>query len=143
MSTLPAAKRGPDHAIGRSRGGVSTNAIVDQDDLPLRLLISSGQASDKAYVADLLTGLELAVLVADCGYDSQIIVDVVQARGAKAYIPTVRDRTTAGATSSSASSASSSSSDVSPRFDKFARDYLAALARTAFRIWLRAVKSTL
>jgi transposase len=35
-------KRGADHAIGRSRGGLSTkiNAVVDQDGLPLRIILS-------------------------------------------------------------------------------------------------------
>ncbi|MEQ9627779.1 MAG: hypothetical protein RLO02_06275, partial [Roseitalea porphyridii] len=42
-------KGGEDHAIGRSRGGLSTkiHAVVDQDGLPVKLLITPGQASDK------------------------------------------------------------------------------------------------
>src|SRR5690606_20439067 len=50
-------KGGPDHAIGRSRGGLSTkiNALVDQDGLPLRIVLSAGQASDKAAVEARLT----------------------------------------------------------------------------------------
>jgi len=49
-------KRGPDHAIGHSRGGLRTkiHAIVNQDDLPVRLLISPGQASDMVAVPQLL-----------------------------------------------------------------------------------------
>jgi hypothetical protein len=41
-------KRGPDQAIGRSRGELSTklHAVVDQDGLPVKLLLSPGQASD-------------------------------------------------------------------------------------------------
>ena len=51
-------KGGPDHAIGRSRGGLSTkiHAVVDQDGLPVRLLISPGQASDMGAVPELLAG---------------------------------------------------------------------------------------
>src|SRR5690349_3280326 len=66
-------KGGPDHAIGRSRGGLSTkiHAVVDQDGLPVRLLLSAGQASDMGAVPDLLAGLPTpAAVVADRGYDS-------------------------------------------------------------------------
>jgi hypothetical protein len=37
----PAEKRGEDHAIGRSRGGLSTkiNALVDENGLPARLIL--------------------------------------------------------------------------------------------------------
>src|SRR5690606_29495586 len=53
-------KGGPDHAIGRSRGGLSTkiNVLVNQDGLPLRIVLSAGQASDKAAVAALIDGLD-------------------------------------------------------------------------------------
>ncbi len=39
-------KGGPDHAIGRSRGGLSTkiHTVVDARGLPLRFLVSPGQA---------------------------------------------------------------------------------------------------
>lgn len=41
-------KRGADHGIGRSRGGLSTgsNAVVDEDGLPVRLMLTAGQAHD-------------------------------------------------------------------------------------------------
>lgn len=41
-------KGGEDHAIGRSRGGLSTkiNAAVDENGLPVRLLLTAGQAHD-------------------------------------------------------------------------------------------------
>src|SRR5579862_6167914 len=52
-------KGGPDHAIGRSRGGLSTkiHAVVDQDGLPVRIILTAGQASDMTAVPDLLAGL--------------------------------------------------------------------------------------
>jgi hypothetical protein len=39
-----AVKRGPDNAIGRSRGGLSTkiNAVVDQQGMPVRIVLSQG-----------------------------------------------------------------------------------------------------
>lgn len=41
---------GAGHAIGKSRGGLSTkiNAVVDERGLPIRLMITPGQACDKA-----------------------------------------------------------------------------------------------
>ena len=55
-------KRGPhtDHAIGRSRGGLSTkiNAVVDENGLPGRLMLTAGQAHDLKAASKLLTGLK-------------------------------------------------------------------------------------
>ena len=58
-------KGGPDHAIGRSRGGLSTkiHTVVDARGLPLRLLLSAGQASDKAGVAALLAATIIAMIL--------------------------------------------------------------------------------
>ena len=59
------------------------HAVVDQDGLPVRLLITPGQASDKAAVPALLEGLPPAdALVADRGYDSMAIIELVQSLGA-------------------------------------------------------------
>ena len=66
--------------------------MVDQDGLPIRIVLSAGQASDKAAVAELIEGLPPArALVADRGYDAQAIIDLVQARGGCAHIPTQKD----------------------------------------------------
>ena len=57
--------------------------------MPVRLLITPGQSSDKAAVPDLLRGLPAAqALVADRGYDSRAILDLVAAAGGQAHIPT-------------------------------------------------------
>lgn len=66
--TAGGKKGGADHAIGRSRGGLSTkiNAHVDQVGLPLRIVLSPGQASAKAAVEALLEGMPAArALIAD------------------------------------------------------------------------------
>jgi hypothetical protein len=110
-------KGGPDHAIGRSRGGLSTkiHAVVDQDGLPVRLLISPGQTSDMRAVLQLLEGLPTpATVVADRGYDSNAVLDLIArsgagpafrvARGVLCGEPSIRPFI-ASATSSSASSA--------------------------------------
>ena len=69
-------KRGPDHAIGLSRGGLSTklHAIVDEHGLPIRLALSQGQASDKG-VGELIASLtRTRHVVADRGYDARSLV---------------------------------------------------------------------
>ncbi|MFN3210016.1 MAG: transposase [Roseovarius sp.] len=83
-------KGGEDHAIGRSRGGLSTkiHAVVDQDGLPVRLHITAGQASDKTVAPVLLDALPPGTVIADRGYDSLALVERVAARGGLAHIPT-------------------------------------------------------
>lgn len=66
-----------DNAIGRSRGGLSTkiHAIVDERGLPVRLLLTPGQTSDKAAAPAPLEGLPTAsALVGDRGYDWQALM---------------------------------------------------------------------
>jgi len=63
-------KRGPDHAIGRSRGGLSTkiHAVVDEQGRPVRLVLSIGQASDKTIAPTLIQTLSPAkAFIADRG----------------------------------------------------------------------------
>ena len=53
-------KRGPeeplDHALGRSRGGLTTkiHMVCDANGVPLRFMLSPGQASDIAHAQPLL-----------------------------------------------------------------------------------------
>ena len=66
---------------------------MNQDGLPLRIVLSAGQASDKAAVAALIDGLPPApALLADRGYDARAIIDLIAAHGGHAHIPTQRDR---------------------------------------------------
>lgn len=88
-------KGGSDNAIGRSRGGLSTkiHAVVDQDGLPVRLLLSPGQASDMGAVPQLLAGLPTsATVVADRGYDSNAVLDLIASIGAQPSIPSCSRR---------------------------------------------------
>ncbi|HXA37591.1 MAG TPA: IS5 family transposase [Phenylobacterium sp.] len=148
-------KGGPDHAIGRSRGGLSTkiNAVVDQDGLPIRIVLSAGQASDKAAVADLIEGLPPArALVADRGYDAQAIIDLVRIRGGCAHIPTQRDRKVQRSIDPEIYRQRNLVERyfcklkhfrrVATRFDKLARNFLAAVLLASTRLWLRAYEST-
>lgn len=150
----PFHKGGPDHAIGRSRGGLSTkiNALVDQDGLPLRIVLSAGQASDKAAVEALIVGLKPAqALVADRGYDAHAVIDLVAARGGCAHIPTQKDRKIQRSVDPALYRQRNLVERyfcklkhfrrVATRFDKLARNFLAAVTLASARRWLRAYES--
>lgn len=124
------------------------NAVVDQDGLPLRLVLSAGQASDKAAVADLIEGLPPAkALVADRGYDAKAIVDLVAAKGGSAHIPTQKDRKVQRSVDPALYRQRNLVERffcklkhfrrVATRFDKLARNFLAAVLITSARLWLR------
>ncbi|WP_156457988.1 IS5 family transposase [Sphingomonas sp. Leaf412] len=148
-------KGGADHAIGRSRGGLSTkiNALVDQDGLPLRVTLSPGQASDKAAVEALIDGLPpAAALVADRGYDARAIIDLVRSRGGCAHIPTQRDRKVQRSIDPAIYRRRNAVERyfcklkhfrrIATRFDKLARNFLAAVLLASTRIRLRTYEST-
>jgi IS5 family transposase len=84
-----AKKGGEDHAIGRSRGGLSTkiNAVVDENGLPVRLMLTAGQAHDLRAAPQLLAGLRCRHVVADRGYDADALLALIRAAGAKPHIP--------------------------------------------------------
>ena len=61
--------------------------------MPVRIVLSQGQSSDKTIAPALIEGLKPdRDLVADRGYDARAIIDLVEARGGRAHIPTSRDR---------------------------------------------------
>jgi transposase len=55
--------------------------------LPVRLVLTPGQAGDPGQVPTLLDGLSPAVVIADRGYDTDAVVGRVEAAGAEAVIP--------------------------------------------------------
>jgi transposase len=127
--------------------------VVDQDGLPVRLLITPGQASDKTAFPDLLAGLPAAtVVVADRGYDSRAIVELVTARGGTAHIPTqsqvkqqrsvdlrlYRQRNLVERYFCNLKQFRR----IATRFEKLARNFLAAVALASARLWIRAIEST-
>ncbi len=148
-------KGGPDHAIGRSRGGLSTkiHAVVDQDGLPVRLVISPGQAADKTVAPPLLLDtLPPGCVIADRGYDSLALVQRVQARGGVAHFPTqsrVRLQRTVPPRELYRQRnlverffcKLKQFRRIATRFDKHAANFLAAIALASARIWMRAIES--
>ncbi|MGH7057992.1 MAG: IS5 family transposase [Acetobacteraceae bacterium] len=148
-------KGGPDHAIGRSRGGLSTkiHAIVDARGLPIRFLLTPGQASDKTTFPALVEGLHLARdVIADRGFFARAIIDLIEAGGAKAHIPSqsnVRVRRVVDLALYRQRNLVERFFNklkhfrrIATRFDKLARNFLAAILLASIRLWMRAYEST-
>ena len=81
-------------ALGRSRGGFSTKIHIAVDALgnPLRLILTAGQRHDSPQAAALIDRFEPQVLIADKGYDSDPLLESVQALGIEAVIPPKKNR---------------------------------------------------
>lgn len=127
--------------------------IVDGDGLPIRLALTAGQASDKEAALPLIASLSRTRdIVADRGYDAQYILDAAKDRGALAHIPTQRDRKVQRSVDHAIYRRRNLVERffcklkhfrrVATRFDKLARNFLAAVAIASVRIWTRAYEST-
>ncbi|AZQ39800.1 IS4/IS5 family transposase [Streptomyces cyaneochromogenes] len=92
-STRPGpAKRAPvgepaDHAIGRSRGGLTTkiHLAADARCRPLAFILTAGQAGDAPAFTDVM-------VLADKAYSSRAIRDHLRNRGIRAVIPVPADQ---------------------------------------------------
>jgi transposase len=60
--------------------------------LPVELILTPGQASDMSQARALIEGSPVEVVIADKGYDSRAVVAAIEARGAEAVIPGLKDR---------------------------------------------------
>jgi transposase len=86
---------GPEaQALGRSRGGFSTkiHGAVSGLGLPVKFVLTRGQAADVTQAQTLLDGVPFEVAIADKGYDSQAVVDHIEGRGAEAVMPSLKNR---------------------------------------------------
>jgi transposase len=127
--------------------------VVDQDGLPVRLLISPGQASDMGAVPELLQGLPAPItVVADRGYDSNAVLEQIAQTGAQPNIPS-RSRRVVKRSVDPAIYRQRNLVErffcklkqfrrVATRFDKLARNFLAAVLLASTRLWLRSYEST-
>jgi len=129
------------------------HAVVDRHGLPVRLLLTPGQASDKTTFPQLIEGLSLARdVVADRGFFARTIIDLIQAGGATAHIPSqtnVRVRRVVDREIYRQRNLVERFFNklkhfrrIATRFDKLARNYLAAVLMAAARLWARAYEST-
>ena len=119
----------------------------------MRLLITAGQASDKTVFPDLFAAVPTAsTVVADRGYDSRAIVELVAAKGGVAHIPTQSrvklKRSVAPELYRRRNLVEryfcnlKQFRKIATRFEKLARNFLAAVALASTRLWLRAIQST-
>ena len=118
------------HAIGRSRGGLSSkiHVVVDARGLPMRFLLTPGQASDKAIVK----------LIADHGLRPQI--------------PTQKDRKVQRSVDPAPYRQRNLVErffnklkhfrGIATRYNKLARNFLAAIALASTLLWIRHYEST-
>ena len=88
-------KKGTQHqAIGRSRGGLTTKivALVDALGNLVKFLLLPGQAHDMKGVAPRIEGVSFDALLADKAFDTDGLLQDVDARGATAVIPPKANR---------------------------------------------------
>jgi transposase len=115
--------------------------------------LSAGHASDHAAVGDLIAGLAPdRDLIADRGYDAGFIVDLVATAGGRAHIPTMRTRKIQRSVPPELYRERNLIERffnklkhfrrIATRFDKLARNFLAAVLLASTRLWLRAYEST-
>jgi transposase len=129
------------------------HAVVDRHGLPVRLILTPGQASDKTTFPQLVAGLDLARhVIADRGFFARAIIDLIEASGATAHIPSqsnvrvprlvdpdiYRQRNLIERFFNKLKHFRR----IATRFDKLARNYLAAVLMAATRLWTRAYEST-
>jgi transposase len=127
--------------------------VVDAVGLPVRVVLTPGQASDKTTFPVLIDGLPLAQdVVADRGFFARTIIERIEADGAKAHIPSqsnirvrrvvdpdiYRERNLVERFFCKLKHFRR----IATRYDKLARNFLAAVLLASTRLWLRAYEST-
>ena len=80
--------------MGRSRGGFSTKLHVSVNGLglPVELQLTPGQQADVTQAESLLKGYQPKAVLADKGYDSDALVEAIEAKGAEVVIPPKSNR---------------------------------------------------
>lgn len=126
---------------------------MDQDGLPVRIVLSAGQASDMGAVPQLLDGLPTpTTVVADRGYDFNAVIERIANSGAEPNIPSCARRVVKRSVDPAIYRQRNLVERffcklkhfrrIATRFDKLARNFLAAVLLASTRLWLRAYEST-
>ena len=63
------------------------HACVDALGNPIRLILTGGQVADITQGAALVEAIPTEAIIADKGYDSDALIQIIEATGAKAIIP--------------------------------------------------------
>jgi hypothetical protein len=144
----PVKKSCPDNAIGRSRGGLSTkiDPVVDRAGMPVRIMLSQGQSSDKTVAPTVLERLAPdRELIAQRGYDARAFPSIRPNAAAGGLIS--RPAATADPTlgRSRLLSRALIERDKLKQFrnDKTARNFFAGVLLAATRLWIRFESTTL
>ena len=95
---VPPRGETPDHALGRSRGGFGTkiHLVACANAVPLRVILTAGQAHESGFVEALLDGVRARrrrrpdAVACDKGYDVPRVRRALRARRIKAVIPEKR-----------------------------------------------------
>jgi transposase len=141
--------------MGRSRGGLTTklHAVVDANGLPIRIELSEGQAHDGPVGRRLLDHLRAgSILLGDKAYDADALRQEVAERGAWANIPPRSNRSTPIPFSrwlyrhrnlvERFFNKLKHFRRIATRYDKTARNFLAAVLLAATRLWARFESTT-
>jgi transposase len=139
-------------SMGRSRGGLASkiHALVDGNDLPVRLVLSPGEAHDNRLAGKLLSHLKSgSMLLADRGYDADWIGEFAVKKGAWANIPPKSNRNDPICFSPFLYRARNrverffnrikQCRRVATRYDELAAIHLAFVQLASIRLWLAAV----
>ena len=129
------------------------HVVVDAVGLPVRLLLTPGQASDKTTLPDLIAGLRPArEAIADRGYSAQSIIDLFATRGTTAHIPSqsnVRVVRTVNLERYRQRNLVERFFNklkhfrrIATRYEKTARNFLAAVLIASTRLWTRFESTT-
>jgi transposase len=127
--------------------------VVDAAGMPVRIVLSQGHSSDKTIAPMLIQGLKPdRDLVADRGYDARAIVELIESRGGRAHIPTCRDRKVQRSVDRELYRQRNLVERffnklkhfrrIATRYDKTARNFLAAVLLAAARLWIRFESTT-
>jgi transposase len=144
-----AKKADGNQAIGKSRGGLSTkiHVLVDALGNPLKMILTGGQVHDLAGADALLPEMEATVLLADKAYDAdERVIEPLRAAGKTAVIPPKRNRKTQRTYDKALYQARHLIENffcwvkqfraIATRYDKTARNFLAAFQLVAVLCWL-------
>ena len=146
----PAPKKaGEDQAIGRSRGGLSTkiHALVDALGNPVNFFLTGGEAHDLVGADHLLPSMQADTLIADKAFDAdERVIAPLAAAGKTAVIPPKANRRLPRDYDQYIYQARHLIENffaklkqfraIATRYDKTARNFLAAIHLTAGLIWL-------
>ena len=147
---MPAPKKnGKDQAIGRSKGGLSTkiHAMVDALGNPTAFFLTAGQAHDLEGADALLPQMQADALLADKAFDAdKRVIEPLLAAGKKLVIPPKSNRKVQRTFDREMYKARHLMENffcklkqyraIATRYDKTARNFLAAIHLAAAIIWL-------